>query len=96
MVSNRVPAPQVAKVAMPDADGVNAKTFSGASDVPPRQDPESVLTPDVVPLNVPPWGGIAVKLVHASATTVIGICVKLLFSSSSGIFPNGSTFTRSV
>src|SRR5437667_7396332 len=73
-VSKAVVPPQVWMVAVPDSFGVHANTRSGAAS--PPQLPASVLAPEVVPLNVPPSGGMTTAFRHASGVVVVARAVK--------------------
>lgn len=64
--------PQVWIVAVPETLGVHWNTFSGAALV-GAQVPLSVPPPLVVPLNVPPCGGMTVALAHAEVGGVPGM-----------------------
>jgi hypothetical protein len=68
-VSYSVPAPQVSMVAVPEADGVQLKTVSGA--VPPPQVPARPLLPAVVPVTTPPSAGITVGEAQGSVKLAV-------------------------
>ena len=71
-MSKVVPAPQVWNVAVPDAAGVQTKTCSGALEVAvAAHGPLSAPAPEVVPVKVPPPGGMTIGLAHVPAGTVV-------------------------
>ncbi len=70
-MSNVVPAPQVWKVAVPDAAAVHRNTCSGALPVAAAQAPAWALVPLVVPVNAPPNGGSTRGLLHVPAAGAV-------------------------